>query len=173
METNELPLPAARLSLASEILRKFGVLRLAVHGSSMVPAIFPGDVVTVLQVTAGEVQCGDVILCSRGNRVFAHRVVRKARAPGRMEWITRGDALSEDDPPVSESEFLGKVTAIIRGKNQIVLRRTRSVSSRATAWCLQRFDVVLALFLRWHVLRRRLAAGPNPASAMQNPEGGL
>jgi len=172
MNTIELPQNTARLSLASEILREFGALRLGVYGSSMVPAIFPGDVATVHRVAPGDVQRGDVILYFRGNRFFAHRVVHKAGAPGRMAWITRGDALSENDPPVSESELLGTVTAILRGKNQIVLPRPRSFTGRLAAWCVQRFDIVLALFLLWHVFRRRLAAGgTSPAIAMQNPEG--
>jgi hypothetical protein len=172
MEPVELHPHAARLSLASEVLREFGLLRLAVYGNSMVPAIFPGDTVTVYRANLGHVQCGDVVLYSRGSRFFVHRVVREAGAPGGMEWVTRGDALRENDPAVSASELLGKVTLIQRGKKQIVLRGSRSISSRFAAWCVQRSDIVLALFLRWHGLRRRLdTGGTGPAIAVQSPEG--
>jgi len=171
MDTVEFSPHEARLSLASEILRKFGVLRLAVYGSSMVPTIFPGEVVTVHRVAASEVQCGDVVLYARGGRVFAHRVVRKGGTPGRMAWVTRGDALSENDPLVSERELLGNVTTIVRGKNQIVIRQHRSIPSRVAAWCAQRFNLALALSLRWNALRGRLAASKRDAAmTTQSPE---
>lgn len=173
MEPVEVHPHAARLSLASEVLQEFGLLRLAVYGNSMVPAIFPGDIVTVVHAGAGDVHRDDVILYSRGSRFFVHRVVREACAPGGMGWVTRGDALQENDPAVSASELLGKVTLIQRGKKQIVLRESGSPSSRLAAWCVQRSDIVLALFLRWNALRRRLDTGATgPAIAAQSPEGG-
>ncbi|HYL09216.1 MAG TPA: S24/S26 family peptidase [Candidatus Acidoferrales bacterium] len=172
MEPMEQHPHAALLSLASEILQEFGLLRLAVYGNSMVPTIFPGDIVTVVRADAGDMRRGDVILYSRGNRFFVHRVVCETGVPGGMERVTRGDALRENDPPVSATELLGKVTVIQRGEKQIVLPGSRSISSRLAAWCVQRSDIVLALFLRWHSLRRRIdTRGAVSTSAVQSPEG--
>ena len=55
------------------------------------------------------------MLFSREGRLFAHRVVRKVRSRGECCWITRGDSLPQDDPPVSREELLGRVTAVLRG----------------------------------------------------------
>lgn len=59
------------------------------------------------------------MLYQRGDRLYAHRVISCSdridageRSSGRL--ITRGDAIAAPDPPVSESEFLGCVAAILR-----------------------------------------------------------
>ena len=59
------------------------------------------------------------MLFSREGRLFAHRVVRKVRSRGECYWITRGDSLAQDDPPVSGEELLGRVTAVVRGRRRI------------------------------------------------------
>ena len=36
-----------RLDLAAEVLHRFGEVRFIAHGSSMIPSIYPGDLLTV------------------------------------------------------------------------------------------------------------------------------
>jgi signal peptidase I len=131
------------IELAAASLRKTGALRLRVSGSSMLPAILPGDVLSIRQVSAAQAAAGDVVLFRREDRFFVHRVLR--REAGGL--VTRGDALAAADPPVADSELLGKVVAIER--------RGRPVGPAATAgrrlasWVFARSPLAGRLFTRW------------------------
>lgn len=61
--------------LAAEVLRSFGELRFRANGSSMLPAVWPGDMLLVRSQDAAAVVPGDIVLFGRGGRLFAHRVV--------------------------------------------------------------------------------------------------
>jgi signal peptidase I len=101
--------------LAAEIVRTFGVLRLRVFGTSMVPSIFPGDLVSVQRSSVSEISRGEIVLYSREGRFFAHRVVACTNGPDQPLLITRGDRLDHNDPPVCSAELLGRVTSVQRG----------------------------------------------------------
>jgi signal peptidase I len=101
-----------RCGLASEIVRSFGKIRLRVLGTSMVPAILPGDLVSVRRVGLSEIAVGEIVLYSREDRLFVHRVITHLNSDAELQLITRGDRLSYNDPPVSSSEFLGRVVSV-------------------------------------------------------------
>jgi signal peptidase I len=112
--------------LAVEIVRTFGEVRLRVFGTSMVPSILPGDLISVQRAGISDLTSGDIVLYSREGRMFAHRVVghggsagQPLAAQGESLLITRGDRLRYNDPPVSSSELLGRVIAIDRGEQQV------------------------------------------------------
>src|ERR1039458_9326454 len=63
--------------LAAEVLRSSGSLRLRAIGASMLPAIWPGDVLTVQRRDAENAQPGDIVLFARGGALVAHRVVER------------------------------------------------------------------------------------------------
>jgi hypothetical protein len=147
-----------KCSLAAEVLRSFGELRLRVHGSSMVPSICPGDILTVRRQDIGEVLRGDVVLFAREGRLYAHRVVEKIDDRGNVALISRGDALSEHDPPVSGDELLGRVTSIVRGRSRMDPQRGLGIPAWLAVWCLRHSEFLARLFLHLHALRRRGAA---------------
>lgn len=82
----------------------------------MRPAIRPGDTLCVRRVELSEIGVGDVVLFSRAQRLFAHRVVHVADAAHPSEWhcTTRGDANEDCDPPVAGSQILGRVASVHR-----------------------------------------------------------
>ena len=149
-------------SLAVEVLRRFGEARLRVTGSSMLPAVWPGDLVAVRRQGMGEIRRGHVVLFVRDGRFFAHRVVGKIRRQDRTLLVTRGDRLKENDPPVSPAELLGRVTGVIRGSRCLVPRIT--VWRRIGSWLLCRSELGTRLALRlgsrsrftWGGLMRRV-----------------
>ena len=100
--------------LAGEVVRTFGHLRLRVFGTSMVPSILPGDLISIERAEVSEISYGDVVLYSRGGRMFAHRVMAHAGSSDEPLLITRGDRLCYNDPPISSTELLGRVTSIER-----------------------------------------------------------
>ena len=97
-----------KCGLASEVLRRFGALRLRVTGASMLPSIWPGDVVTIRSSRLPEVSRGDVVLFFRDGRFFVHRVLGVSAD----RLLTRGDSLPGPDPPVTSDELLGRIVSI-------------------------------------------------------------
>jgi signal peptidase I len=69
--------------LAAEVIRSFGSLRLRVVGASMLPAVWPGDLLSVRSDDAAEAVPGDIVVFKREGRLVAHRVVEiKIQDPG-------------------------------------------------------------------------------------------
>ncbi len=121
-----------------EVLKSCGQAKLAVTGTSMFPAIRPGDMLEVRGQSMAEISPGDVVLCKRDEGFLAHRVVKKVSVKEGTVLITRGDALRAPDPPVSPEELLGRVTAILRGGRRLDPRLTRW--ARAASWFLARSE---------------------------------
>jgi signal peptidase I len=112
--------------LAEDILRAFGEVRLRVLGTSMAPAMLPGDLVTIHRAALEEISAGEVVLFLQNRRLFVHRVRAKqiADSPtcsGQPSLITSGDRLRHNDPPVSSRELLGRVVSVERGNRKIEL----------------------------------------------------
>ena len=136
--------------LAAEVLRTSGSLRLRVMGASMLPAIWPGDILSIRRGDIAEALWGDIILFGRGGRLVAHRVVERTVCQDGIQWITRGDSLPGNDAPVSCHEMLGHVTAIERGSRRFIPHH--SVPSRLASWILSRSEIATCLLL-WFRLR--------------------
>jgi signal peptidase I len=98
------------IDLIREALERFGEARLRVTGSSMLPSIRPGDMVTIERRTLSEVRRGDVALFTHDDRLFAHRVI--ARDDDRL--VTQGDSVPSIDAPVNAGDLLGVVVAVSR-----------------------------------------------------------
>jgi hypothetical protein len=88
-----------KIGLAAEVLRSAGELRFRATGTSMIPAIWPGEVLLVRKDGAATAGPGDVILFGRDGRLCAHRVVRRVEGADGPVWITRGDRLTHEDSP--------------------------------------------------------------------------
>jgi hypothetical protein len=112
--------------LAGEVIRTFGEVRLRVFGTSMVPAMLPGDLVTIRRAGLEEISAGEIVLFARNGRLFVHRVVSRKTisSAGKIEdarLVTRGDRLHHEDPPVSPRELLGRLISLERDNRQITL----------------------------------------------------
>ena len=146
---------AVTLELAEEVLRSSGQLQFIAHGSSMIPAIFPGDVLLARNQPMHSIRCGEVALWSRNGRFCAHRVRRKGNGGEPCEIVTRGDALDHDDLPIQADEFLGCVYAIVRRRKRIDLTRPQGFWSRSIALVVKRSELVAKSLLRYNSLARR------------------
>lgn len=104
----------------------------------MAPSVLPGDLVSVQRAELSEISVGEIVLFSRGERLFVHRVVSRAVECEDPTLTTRGDRLGYDDPPVNASSLLGRVNSIernrrafgpgreVRGWNRLVLHALRA-----------------------------------------------
>jgi signal peptidase I len=139
--------------LVADVARGFGQARLSVTGASMIPAIWPGDVISVRRRKLAALQVGKIVLYRRGENLTAHRItsIRGARL------VTRGDSLPHNDPSISESDIVGEVVSLLRSGRRIPVRRTflqRSASSvlRRSDFCKR---MVLRLGLRILCIARK------------------
>ena len=154
-----------KLELAAEVLISGHTLRLRAFGTSMLPSIWPGNILSVEPKPEQEIVAGDIVLVARRNRFFIHRLIEKHDS----RWITRGDSLPHDDDPVNSPEVLGRVSLIHKKNRTIVANRRRPLFNRALAWMLCYSDIFLTVALRVHSLRqessRESSAGILPAVA--------
>lgn len=128
---------ALKCEMAAEVLQSSGTLRLRVMGWSMLPTVWPGDTLIVELIDSAEVPQGEIVLFSRDRRLFAHRVVKNQSS----DMITRGDSMPAPDSPVSQNEFLGRVSSIVRNGRHIEPRKTLGAGERAIASLVQRSEI--------------------------------
>jgi len=120
----------SRLALFGDVLHRFGQAKIRVTGSSMLPAVWPGDELVVRRRSVSEARTGEIAVFTREDRLFAHRVI--AHDGGRL--VTRGDAVPSPDPPVSDGELLGVVVSVSRDGMPVQPPAAhRSVSARLAA----------------------------------------
>ena len=132
--------------MAAEVLRSWGRLRLRVTGVSMLPAVWPGDILLVQSHDAAEAAPGDIVLFQRAGRLVAHRVVKRTISQQDIQWLTRGDTMGCSDAPISRGQLLGRVAAIERGSRRFTPRR--SVAGRLASWLLSRSDLATRALLK-------------------------
>jgi len=148
----------AKLGLAAEMLRRHGSVRLKAWGTSMLPSLWPGDLLTIQSVAHDEVVPGDIVLVLRDNRFSIHRLVETRRSSDRILLITRGDAVPQNDLPVPASSLLGRVASVRRGKHCLVPSRRVSMFASALAWMLCRWNHFRSLALRMHAAHMQAGA---------------
>jgi hypothetical protein len=139
-----------KLDLAAQILSSGGAIRLQALGTSMLPSIWPGDVLHIENKLDEEIAPGDIVLVARDGRFFVHRLTEKRD----FRWITRGDSLPQNDPPVGKTEILGKVSAIQRWSGLIVPNPRISPLVRTLAWMLCCSDSLRNIAVRIHSVRQ-------------------
>jgi hypothetical protein len=140
-----------KLDLAAEILGSGGAIRLQALGTSMLPSIWPGDVLSIESKAREEIVPGHIVLVARDRRFFVHRLIEKRNS----QWITRGDSLSQNDAPATEVQVLGKVSTIHR-KSRVISPSPRVPPLiRLFAWTLCRWDYARNIALRLHSFGQR------------------
>ncbi len=156
---------AHKLELAAEVLTSGHTLRLQAFGTSMLPSIWPGDILSVEPKSQQEFVAGDIVLVARRNRFFIHRLIEKHDS----RCITRGDSLPHNDDPADACDVLGRVSLIHKKNRTIVPNQRRPRFNRALAWMLCHSGTFRMVALRLHSScqesSRDSSAGTLPAGA--------
>jgi signal peptidase I len=129
--------------MAAEALRRSGRLRLQVHGESMLPALWPGDVVEIASCSPEDVQPGEMVLALREDRFFLHRFVAPCKPSG---FLLRGDSMPRSDPQFPREAWLGRM-----------VRNGNANDVFGTTWFAVKCSRALGLLLCHCSLARRLA----------------
>jgi len=115
---------AQRSALVVDSLRVSGRLRLRVRGESMLPALWPGDVVEITRCSIEDVRPGEIVLALRGDRFFLHRFLGRSQPSG---FLLRGDSMPRPDPQFPDEALLGRLVSLAgrrqRGKDIAELAR--------------------------------------------------
>jgi len=107
--------PCARISLAQDTLQRFGRLRFRAMGSSMLPAIAAGDILTFRSATPNDLTPGQVVLVNDDGKLIAHRLLSHAQG----QLTTMGDSLRVADAPVASDRLLGVLDLHQRGTRSL------------------------------------------------------
>jgi signal peptidase I len=141
------PIDVTKHWLMADVLRSHGKCCLQVSGSSMLPGLWPGEMVQIERRTISQLIPGDIVFYEREGRFFLHRLAEVRTTLSEIVLITRGDSLQKDDPPVPANCFLGILAGVLRGGDWVAVRRRRSAGSRFVAACLSRSSFLVRLLL--------------------------
>ena len=150
---------AERSALVADALRCSGNLlgrvRLRVYGESMLPSLWPGDVVEIESCSLDNVKPGEIVLAQREGRLFLHRFV--ALCPPNA-FLLRGDSMPAPDPQYPREALLGRLVSSAeqgRGVSAPTLRPGfRAKWSRALGLVLCHCGMARRLALKLHSRRK-------------------
>lgn len=138
----EAHLRAACCDLVLDALRISGKVKIKVNGASMLPAIWPGDLVSIRRCVPSELKSGSVIAFRQNRRLIIHRLIDRTGD----SIVTRGDALPRFDADVHDSDVLGCVDTVMR--NGRCVDPHRSPWQKAVAFILRHSEWCTWFFLR-------------------------
>jgi hypothetical protein len=111
-------------NLSSEILKGGKVLRFTAHGSSMVPFIFDGDVLTIQDVGSSMVAKGDIVFYrTQNDGLMAHRIIKVHSTDGKVRFSARGDGSPGSEEIIDADQVIGEVISIRRGRRTFPIKR--------------------------------------------------
>ena len=134
--------------LVAESVRVCGGVRLPAVGTSMVPAIHPGDVLSIRPVDPKEVSLGDIVVYAREQVLVVHRIVRTSAGSSEPYLVTRGDRLLRDDGPILPGELLGRVASIERKNQRVKVQPFSNRAEQALCLVLRHSERATYFFLR-------------------------
>ncbi len=137
-------------------------VRLRVYGESMLPTLWPGDVVEIKSCSLADVRPGEIVLARHEGRLFLHRLVA-ATADG---FVLRGDSMPGPDPRFPSDALLGRLSCVVDGRRRVSTSRwPRSMMTRALGIVFCHCGPARRLALRIHPLwKRSLKNCPPPRS---------
>lgn len=145
---------AERSGLVADALRLGRHLRLRVHGESMLPTLWPGDVVEIASCSREEVRPGEIVLAQRDGRLFLHRLVSPCTSSG---FMLRGDSMPGPDPRFSPEALLGRLVDRTDGRTDGARNFSIGALARAAGMMFCHFGAARRLALKIHGRRKASA----------------
>ena len=141
---------AVKCTLATDVLLSFGSLRFAASGWSMIPTVWPRDILVVERVSLDRIRVGDVVLVEREGGLCAHRVIARPDGSECGRWLTQGDAMPAPDRPVSDNNLLGRVTSVVRDGSVTAMTCKLNVIDRMIAGSVRRSFLAARILVFLH-----------------------
>ena len=145
---------AERSALVADVLRhnrhSRQVVRLRVRGESMLPTLWPGDVVEIESCSLEDVRPGEIVLARRDGRLILHRLIAPCTPNG---FLLRGDAVPRPDPLFPPETLLGRMARRCdEGRTGAGLRPVVRANGFGVKW-----SRTLGMLLCYCVMARRVA----------------
>jgi signal peptidase len=139
---------AERSALVAEALRCGGNsslrVRLRVHGESMLPALWPGDMVEIANCSPEDLRTGEIVLAMRDGRFFLHRLAAPCTPNG---FLLRGDSMPGPDPLLPPEALVGR---LVRDRSTLGATWFGVAWSRALGMLFCHFSFARRVALRLH-----------------------
>ena len=119
----------------------------------MLPAIYPGDCLTVRSFGSKAPRCGDIVLCRRAGGFRVHRIASILEKGTARFYVLCGDALTEADPPVPTGELLGRVTSIASLGESFKPNSPHKAHFPFLRSIIRCSKLATVLLLRWHAMQ--------------------
>lgn len=148
--TQEERLREACCDLVAHIARASGKVQLRVSGASMVPALWPGDLLTVRSCCPHELAPNSIIVFRQDQRLVVHRLIRRIGD----QMVTRGDARRHVDRAYEPGQIVGRVESVMRNGRPVSPRN--SLWQQIVAVCLRRSEWYTWFFLRFSSKMRKM-----------------
>ncbi len=139
-------LEASKAALVEQIFLATGLVRIRALGLSMLPCIWPGDVLTIQSTRTADINIGDIVAVRQNDRWVVHRVRRHSAA----QLIVRGDCVPENDPPIRVQDVIGKVVTVVRGSKEFAPGCSLSLFHQCLACLLCHSNRLRSLVLNFH-----------------------
>ncbi len=121
LKKKETEIPQSILKAALDIWEDSGQQRcLPIIGRSMLPLLRHGDQAWIEHGCANPHR-GEIIVFRDENKLTIHRIIRLSHDSGKLLFITKGDNFFKFDAPVTPEQILGRVVAVQRGKQRIMI----------------------------------------------------
>jgi len=150
---NERIFEGVPFALAEELLRGGGEMHFVARGTSMLPAVYPGEELILNRARLRDVCVGDVVLFAQQGHWFVQRVRKILPADTQPCLVTQGDALAVHDTPVFAEELLGRITFVVRDGEPRVLSAPDSVSRVLVRAMVRHVPAFLRTCRLWHNFR--------------------
>ena len=96
------------MEIAESLLRDAIPVKARVGGTSMLPWLRAGDIVTLKNCPLDTVRKGDIVVFKRFEKLVIHRVIAYDNMIAGIAFITKGDSCKHTDGYILPSDFLGK-----------------------------------------------------------------
>ena len=157
-----------KLELAADLLQSGVPIRSRCCGSSMIPALWPGDLLIIEPVKAETLSVGDIVVAAQGKCLVSHRLIWHGKLDGAPCWITRGDSVRLTDSPIVSQQIVGQVSRIERRGKILALGRSPTLIHSIVGWMIARSDLSRVLALRMY--RGYQITGANHPDSLADPE---
>jgi hypothetical protein len=174
---------AVRSALVADALRRSDgsrarpLVRGKIHGESMLPTLWPDDVVEIESCLPEDVRPGEIVLAQRDDRLVLHRLVGPCTPNG---FLLRGDCVPGCDPQYPPEALLGRLVRSAgqgRAVSALALRPGFGVKwSRAVGMLLCHCGLARRLALKLHGRQEtsvREFRNPEPAADLGSAEPGV
>jgi hypothetical protein len=145
---DQIPEPP-KATLVVDLMLATGRADIRAFGLSMLPSIWPGDLLTIQSAQAPDISAGDIVAIRQNGHWLVHRVVGRSAT----QLITRGDCVPANDPPAHIDDLIGKVVLVARESKEFVPGRKLSLFQRCLAWLLCHSGRLRKLMLNFHQAR--------------------